>query len=267
MKAVVLVRDAHEPQNSWGRAFGEGLVRHGWKVEYASAYKGSDLFVSWGVRREREFARQKAAGGQVCVLERAYVGDRFQWTSVSFGGGLNGRGEFRGPRTDPSRWQKHFAHLLQPWRTDGDYALIMEQIPADAACLGVNLGEFYQNARHAFQDLLPVRLRKHPNVNPRHGQPAIDAARRSLAADLAGARYVITWNSNSAVDAVLAGVPAIAMDQGSMAWAVTGHELKPPPAPDRAAWATALAWCQWTREEMAAGDCWAAVSQQEAAAA
>lgn len=260
-KAVVIRRDQFEPQNTWCGAFAEGLQRHGWTIETATAWRPCDLFVCWGVRRIHDFERQKGRG-DICVLERSYIPDRFKWTSVSFGGQLNGRAEFRGPRSDPSRWERHFAQHMRPWRTDGTYALIMEQIPSDAACAGVNLERFYQEARHAFQGLMPVKLRRHPNVNPKHGERAIAEARASLEHDLAGARCVITWNSNSAVDAVLAGVPAVAMDRGSMAWDVTGHALALPPAPPREAWAHALAWCQWTKEEMASGECWAAVGRQ-----
>ena len=43
---------------------------------------------------------------------------RFKWTSVSFGGALNGRAEFRGPFHDGSRWERHHAHLMQPGAID-----------------------------------------------------------------------------------------------------------------------------------------------------
>jgi hypothetical protein len=44
-----------------------------------------------------------------------------------------------------------------------------------------------------------------------------------------------------------------------MAWDVTGHELEMPPTPDRTAWAHALAWKQWSREEMESGFCQEAI--------
>ncbi len=55
---------------------------------------------------------------------------------------------------------------------------------------------------------------------------------------LAGARAVITFNSNTGVEAVLAGKPTVAIDEGSMAWPVTAHEIIDyPKEPNRLTWA------------------------------
>lgn len=263
-RAIIIANERAEHQKSFGGAFAAGLERHGWSVSVRNDPGKCDLLVMWGARRADRVRAQLGAGGQICVLERGYIGDRFAWTSVSFGGGLNGRGIFRGPFHDGSRWERHFAHLMRPWRMSADgYALIMEQVPGDTAVVNVDLPTFYSDARCAFQSTMPVKMRPHPNINPRHGEAAIAGARASLKQDLAGAAIAVTWNSNSAVDAVLAGVPTIAMDKGSMAWDVTGHGLKRPPLPDRTAWAHALAWKQWTREELASGYCWEHVGSRE----
>jgi hypothetical protein len=85
---------------------------------------------------------------------------------------------------------------------------------------------------------------------------------RSLEADLSGAAIVVTWNSNSGLDAVINGVPTVTMDKGAMAWDVTGHSLgEVPPTPDRTAWCHALAWKQWSKGEMVSGECWEAVGR------
>lgn len=257
-RAIMLTGCKEGHQVSWGTAFAAGLRRHGWKADLSDKPKGCDLLVMWGARRSPQIARQKAAGGQVCIIERGYVGDRFSWSSVSFGGGLNGRGKFRGPFDDASRWNANFAHLMQPWRdVPGGYALIMQQVPGDKSIEGVNMEAFYRDASAAFKKRgLPVRIRPHPKLSPKNGRDHINAALASLQDDLAGAACAVTWNSNSGVDAVLAGVPTVAMDQGSMAWDVTGHEFKQPPTPDRTAWAHAIAWKQWLLSEMESGYCW-----------
>ena len=86
---------------------------------------------------------------------------------------------------------------------------------------------------------------------------AYPQATGSLADCLADARWVVTFNSNSGVDAVLAGVPTVAVDQGAMAWAVTGRDpTVQPPTPDRSTWAAELAWCQWTLDEIKKGVAW-----------
>lgn len=251
--ALVVVRNGPalaDPRSSWGGAFADGLRRHGWKVRVASQPATCDLLVMWGVRRSDWTRRQKASGGEVCILERGYLPDRFEYASVSFGGRLNGRAEFRGPFHDGSRWEKHFAHHMQPWRVRDGYALVLGQVPGDMSISGADIHGFYQRAERAFKALgYQTRFRPHPNKRPA----------KPLADDLAGAAVAVTYNSNSGVDAVLAGVPTVAMDEGSMAWAVAGHELAVPPTPDRVGWAYRLAWCQWRKEEMASGECWAAI--------
>lgn len=244
----MLTRRSQDHALGFTQAFADGLARHGWKITCDLEYRRCDLLVMWGVRQQDLIDKQKQRGDEVCIVERGYVEDRFSYASVSFGGGLNGRGVFRGPLHDPARWESKFAHLMKPWihGTHG-HVLIMGQVEGDAAVRGVRLPDFYDQARAAFSGF-NVRFRPHP-----HGQKIPGP---SLADDLAGARCVVTWNSNSGVDAVLAGVPTVAMDQGSMAWDVTGHELKMPRVCERESWAHALAWKQWTKEEMSSGYCW-----------
>ena len=261
--ACVVTTDRLPHQRPWHEAFALGLRRHGWQVTIGTTWRPSDLLIVWGVRRVHEMERQRAHGGAICVLERGYVGDRFKWTSVSFGGGLNGRGQFRGPFDDGSRWQSLFCDLMQPWRPDTDgEVLICGQVPGDASIAGVDAGAFYARARAAFEAQgHRVRFRFHP------GDPRSRNATRTLAEDLATARCVVTWNSNSGVDAVLAGVPAVVMDAGGMAYPVAAHRLELPPMPDRTRWAHRLAWCQWNEGEMQSGACWEAVGAGLAVAA
>jgi hypothetical protein len=270
--AHIVATESLPHQQSWGGAFGEGLKRHGWFVTHAPVPQSCDLLVMWGVRHQPWIAAQKAAGGEVCILERGYVGDRFAWTSVSFGGGLNGRGIFHMPGdADASRWERHFAQLMRPWdprpicpsnRTSA-YALLIGQVPGDNSLRGVDIDAWYRDtAAEAARVGWPVRFRPHPVAVQRGiagdvaGAPTLAG---SLDEALAGAAACITWNSNTAVESVLAGVPTIACDEGSMAWPVCGHAVGPIPSPDRRPWVHWLAWCQWTIEEMRSGDCWAAV--------
>lgn len=263
MKAHVVIRDRNPlgHQMTWGGAFADGLKRHGWQVATGNAPRPADLLVLWGVRRRDWIKAQKRAGGEVVILERGYAGDRFQWTSVSFGGGLNGRARFHGPFHDGSRWETHFAHLMQPWRQRPDGpVVVMGQVPTDNAVRHIDFNRWArQTCDHFRRTGRQVVFRPHPKFG---------AGGRPLADVLAEASMVVTFNSNSGVDAVLAGVPTIAVDRGAMAWDVTGHDLDAePPTPDRTAWAHALAWKQWRMDELASGACWEAVSQASEAVA
>jgi hypothetical protein len=263
VKAVILARAPH--QFEIGGAFAEGLKRHGWLVEITNAASPCDLLVCWGIRREADIQAQKRRGGAVCILERGYLGDRFKWTSVSFGGRLNGRAEFRGVGDDPVRFQKHFGALMQPWRKQDGYALLIGQVPGDMSLKAVN-GDLSAWYRRTAGDLhakgYEVRFRPHP-IAAKRGRgdlrvPGTVASEGTLEAAIAGAALVVTFNSNTAVESVLAGVPTMAADEGSMAWPVTSHAFEIV-THDRSEWAARLAWYQWTTEEMKSGDCWEAV--------
>lgn len=263
-RAIVVVRGHPNfgHQHSWGGAFAAGLKRHGWIVDVSGNYRPADMVVFWGVRRAEEMAQQKQAGAEICVLERGYLGDRFGWTSVSFGGELNGNAEFRGVRDEPSRFRDNFAPLMKEWRHPSKgHVLLLGQVYGDASLRHVDIEAFYRRAIAAFHKQgYEVRFRPHPLA--RNGEKP----KHSLEQDLAGARFAVTWNSNSGVDAVLAGVPCVTMDKGAMAWPVTGHTLELPPAPEREAWAHRLAWCQWRMDEMESGACWEAVGRELVAA-
>jgi hypothetical protein len=263
--AIVTMTGRPGPDRSsldWREAFCEGLKRKGWSAELSTEPQPCDLLVMWGIRRQDIIARQKAAGGAVCILERGYLGDRFAWTSVSFGGGLNGRGEFRGHHQDASRFHKHFGALMQPWQTGGGYALLIGQVPGDQSIRNVNIDAWYQQSAAALKAAgwTDVRFRPHPKAStlPR-GPSGIPVIGGTLATAMAGAGVVMTFNSNTGVEAALFGRPVVAMDRGSMAWDVAGHQVTEIVTPDRSSWAARLAWCQFSRDEIETGYCQEAI--------
>lgn len=261
-RACVVARQTSEHQTGWGTSFARGLRKHGWEVEIRENSAPADLVVFWGIRRQDEIKAQNARGGRVCILERGYIGDRFKWTSVSFGGGLNGYGQFRGPLDDPSRWEKHFSGLLKPHRgIRGGPAVILGQVPTDMSVRGVDLKRHYAEWAGKLRGQgFEVKFRPHPKAaGERIATVDTLPAEQPIEDLLNNVSLAIAWNSNSLVDAVLAGVPTVSMDRGSMAWPVTGHAVEMPPEVPRYWWAVALAYKQWTAEEMISGECWEAV--------
>lgn len=269
--------------------FGEGLKRHGWDVYAgeASDWRGGELVVQWNVRQDGMFEKTRGSAVETCILETSYLEPRREYVSVSFGQHVNNRNRFYGPFDDPSRWEERFAHLMRPWRSGVGPIVIMGQMPGDMATKNhVNFFDWVLETYRAFAacDRI-VWFRPHPGMvlpNPKQldkqskicVHPDQDEIWRGwrqaskeglrvhagpLEKALVEAGRVVTFNSNSGVDAVLAGVPTVAVDKGSMAWDVTSHELGEIVHPDREKWAHALAWKQWTRDEIAAGECWAHV--------
>lgn len=262
--AHVIIRRTALHHRVWCGVFAEGLRRHGLQVTVGDGWRAADLLVQWGVRRWQPIHAQRRIGGEVCILERGYVGDRLEWTSVSFGGELNGRAAFRHPAGDPSRWLAHFRGQMKPWARGSGPVVILGQVPGDASLCGIgNPSALYaawaQALRRQGHD---VMFRPHP-LAAELRVPAVDLLDPAvpLVEQIRGASFVIAWNSNATVEAVLAGVPAVTMDRGAMAWPVTGHEIAAPPAPPREAWAADLAWKQWSAAEMSSGACWDVVGK------
>lgn len=244
-------RAAH--QVSHQAALAEGLKSHGINpILTIGNYARTKHVACWGWRLGKAL---RAAGHEVLVMERGYLGDRFEWSSLAWNG-LNGRGEFGKAPEDSSRFADNFT--MQPWKQGGDYILIMGQVPGDASLQGRDMMPWYEQAAREAADKygLPVQFRAHPLAARKgHRQKLRNATQSTgeLSDALAGAAVVVTFNSNSGVDSVLAGVPTVAVDQGSMAWDVTGRSIGDCVTPERDAWASRLAWCQWRLDEISSG--------------
>jgi hypothetical protein len=92
-----------------------------------------------------------------------------------------------------------------------------------------------------------VAFRDHPKGGnyqthvPKLNGPLIEAFEQAAIA--------VTFSSNTGVDALIAGVPVYAEDEGSMAYSVASHRVGQTLFPDRRQWAHNLAYCQWTQDE------------------
>lgn len=266
MKAAIVARPGADI-SGFLSAISTGLERNGVGVTVTDNEldaRDHDFAVCWGWRRGRAL---KQSGHHVLVVERGYLGDRFHWTSLAWDG-LNGRGRFcldEIPPLDPAR-RAIMVDTLKPWRGGvGKNIVIMGQVPGDESLQGRDLGPWYLAQARAASDRfhLPVVLRPHPIAVQRrlHTPSGVPEIAASLDATLQQAAAVITFNSNSGVDALMAGVPTVATDPGSMAWGIAAPSIDairlPAPEPDgRTAWAARLAWCQWLPEELAAGGWW-----------
>ena len=261
MKVIVWIGAADHHQK-WCGAFVDGLRRHGITPQIAvdRADHECDLAVFWGHKRRRVIEAQRAAGRDYLVLEHGFIGDRSKWTSAGFNG-LNGRADFHlHKRQDRSRFELNFGHLMKPWNAGGDYALLLGQVPGDASVRDVNLDEWYRDTIKAIRKVCdaPIMFRPHPKAgNAPRPDAEMYAGGRTLAECLSMAAFAVTFNSNSGVDAALAGVPVYALDAGSMASPVANDNLCLAPwRPDRMQWAVDLSWCQWTQAEIRDGIAW-----------
>lgn len=245
---ITIVASPRAPhQLTHATAMAAGLLRHGLRstVTHRAPTTGpDDTVICWGWR---EGQQHRARGAQVLVMERGYLGDRFNWSSLAWNG-LNNRGEMPVVEDHGERFRKHFDHLYREWNAAGDYTLICGQVPGDMSLQGRDLHSWYEKQALFHPD---ARFRAHPLAHrrerprPVRGAPDIGG---ELAAALAGARLVVCWNSNAGVDALLAGKPTHVEDVGGMAYGIDETNREP--------WLHRLAWRQFTLEEITSGLAW-----------
>lgn len=264
MRVAFVVSPRAEHQDTAATALAAGIRRCGDQAELYSSGQGievlrsrPDAIACWGWRNGQIF---RSRGANVLVMERAYLADRFTWVSLGWNG-LNGRAQWPACPDDGQRWRKYFANLMKPWRSLSDsYALLLGQVPTDQACINVDHEHWLATTAKRLREMsYPVLFRAHPKGSVR-GVPGTASLGGTLEQALADAAFAVTWNSNSGVDAIMAGVPTVAMDAGSMVYEVASHTLEPPiVTPDRERWGRSLAWRQWLPQELADGSAWRTV--------
>lgn len=246
-------------QTECGFALQVGLARHGIDATLARPmqYEPTDLAVVWGHRQHQIMAGQREVGARYLVMERGYFGDRFKFYSLGYDG-LNGRADFCNASMPGDRWHKHGADL-PVWKTGGQFVLVMGQVLGDAALAHVNYRAWQEKAVvDAAKYGLPVYFRRHPHPRARADGThlRVPISKATLEEDLARAAVVITLNSNSGVDAALAGVPVVTGDIGAMARDVSAHKVGDLARPCRRQWTHNLAYAQWLLDEIRSGEAW-----------
>jgi hypothetical protein len=147
----------------------------------------------------------------------------------------------------PDRWER-LGIEIKPWRKDGEHILVCP--PGDVFANAV--GNF--SGKSWLENTLEI-LAKHSQrrVLVRH---KVEKDKRPLSVDLERCHALVTHMSNTAVEALLAGVPVFCT--GYCASSSMGRtyldEIENPLLPeDRYRWASVLAANQWTLEEMRSG--------------
>ena len=219
----------------------------------------AETCVCWGVRH---IALLKPYYKKIVVIERGYFKDRMIHYSLGVGG-LNGRADFNNNYSKSDRWINAGIELKN-WKRSGEYYLVMGQVDGDMSIKDVDINNWY---RHISGELLektdkPIYFRAHPLS--RKYIDCLSTMDGDLHVALSNACGVITYNSNSGVDAILAGVPTMAQDRGSMTWGVCAksvNQLIDYAYPDRNQWAYNLAYTQWTLDELKDGTAWGHLTQ------
>lgn len=235
-------------------------------------YRPSDVAVMFGTFKKKVpvswprgeiLRKQKEAGLKTIVLDSGYIhrGDGpNHYYSVGFDG-LNGRADFRNEDMPQDRLDR-LGIVMQPWRKGGSHILLCGQVPWDASVQNVDVLKWLVDAVDHIRSKTDRKIVYRPHPKAREHSPPIpgtDYSLKPLEDDLADCWAVVTYNSNTGVDAALLGRPVFAFDRGSMALPIANTkwaDLARPSKPCRQQWAANLAYAQWTPQEMKEGKPW-----------
>lgn len=217
------------------------------------------LVACWGWK-PRISQRLRKLGHDVLVMERAYIGDRFAYTSLGWNG-LNNYAEFPQYPDDGGKRFKEIGGVLKPWKKGGGYILILGQVKGDASLQSKDIASWYARMAKSSYSIhkLPVFFRPHPDsVKTGRGYINIrgfDNIVGNLQDALEGAFFTVAYNSNSCLDSILNGIPCIAGDGGTMAWDLCSRSLRDIDYPERGAIVNRISHTQWSEGEISQGDC------------
>lgn len=253
---IIRARVTHH-QNTHADAINKGFLAHGIKsymqVGTHSPVKTKQV-ACWGWRTGKIL---KDKGHEVLVMERGYIGDRFKYTSLGWNG-LNGHAEFPEYECDGGERFKSQGGKIIPWKDGGNFGLILGQVPGDQSLKGMDMMPWYEQKAKEIKERhgINVIFRPHPDLEKKNiKQTVIGCAqpKNTLQEALSASRFAVCYNSNSSVDSVLAGVPCVVGDRGSMAYDVCGKEIGEIIKPAREKWAYSLAFKQWSLDEISSG--------------
>ena len=145
-----------------------------------------------------------------------------------------------------------------PWRDDSksNHILICHQDVPDYR--GRDRQPFFNEAIEMIrmQSDRPIIVRAHPRaisgIPESWNQYGFTVSKSSLDEDLKNCHALVTYDSNAATEAVIAGVPAFTHGK-TMADPVANFDImniEDPSMPDRHQWLCNLAYSQWTQEEL-----------------
>lgn len=262
MKVHVFTPGHRDPHHDLTlKAFANGVRETGDECHVLDVerYERCDVAVVFGIEKKAvPFSKHRGSiidlhqklGKPCIVIDSGYV-HRADYFMVGLGG-LNGRADFKNADSPPDRWEALKVNL-EPWKEGGDNVLVCGQIPWDASVQAYNHQQWCIDTVAQLKERTkrPVVFRPHPKFSTTPLPP--------LERDLQDAFAVVTFSSNSGVDAAIAGIPVFADDIGSMAWPVANKTLQwidDPLKPDRQQWAHNLAYTQWNLDEMREGKPW-----------
>lgn len=173
---------------------------------------------------------------------------------------IKGLGEYYNDNVPSDRFDK-LEISLRPWRETNTNALIFGQLRFGIGSQHIDIHAWYRFCIRLLKDKnYRAFYLEHPNV----GEPFTHHRLKFKVVTNRNQKYdgigvTLSFSSNAVVDAIINGVPSIAMSQLSPAYKVCSNSLESLEQPklfDREQWLIKLAYTQWQIREMETGECW-----------
>jgi len=250
-------------------ALAEGIRRCGDEAEiHVMSFKADepvvpgcygDVAVGYGIRHEHIVRR---CGVRFLVMEMGFL-DRNEHYYIGFDG-LNGAGEFRTIGGRGRKWQDKLKDYKVKHIGEIRRVLVMGQIPSDSNLYAMRKEAYLEWLRRTVGYCKSrgweTRFRKHPRHTPINNEldGLWDGTSKSLEEDLAWAQMCVGYNSNSLVDAAIAGCAVVPASRMSLTWPIRSslNTIATPWLTLRKSWLDHVASAQWTVEEMKSGEAW-----------
>jgi hypothetical protein len=142
---------------------------------------------------------------------------------------------------------------IKPWRTAGKHIVVCPQSDDFMRRIVGYNGNWLADTTQA------LMLRTERPLKVRHWQRDKAAAAATLHEDLRDAWALVTWSSAAAIEAILAGIPAVVSGQCAakcVSIRMDEIETADPQGIDRHEWAAVLADNQWDLHEIKRGAAW-----------
>ena len=237
----------------------------------------ADVVVMWSwllgmYGRDGIYHAYKNTNTKFLILEVGALNRNTSWKVAV--GGINRDADFGNQSVDDNRLSM-FNLKPHPWQQSGEHIIVCGQnersIAWNQSCTTQWASDIIKWIRQ--QTDRPIWFRPHPRFLIRFKEEAeqkiyVSQPKRiklvgstdevDFTSALTRAHAVVNYNSNPAIESVLAGVP-VYVDQSSLCWPVgnaIGSDIENPAKPDRTEWLKQISYTEWFVEEIKQGLPW-----------
>jgi hypothetical protein len=269
----------------------------GVEYDYSEKYSKCDVAVmlgSWKPERSNihhivRTSIVENAKSFICI-ETPLLGRQVNKDNDYFRVGINGflnRDAIFGDNVDrPADRLNKIGIKYSGWKTNnGNKIVVALQLAGDASLRHNDINEWCWDTVNTLRQYTqrPIEVRTHPAMSEKGWGNHEELFRRFLfeaipnvsfvngrdipwTTQIKDAYCVVAYSSGLSIDAIIAGIPVIACDEGNFAWNVAERKLenienlKLQPNENVQQWLQNLAYCQWSIAEMKSGECWSHLS-------